>query len=70
MLFCHEGCTAAVDTGSSFITGPASAVSVLMKDIGATLLEERDVSKSSFPSKSIPLAKEVSITRSQASNLA
>ncbi|KAJ7333013.1 hypothetical protein JRQ81_015193 [Phrynocephalus forsythii] len=42
MLFCHEGCTAAVDTGSSFITGPASAVSVLMKDIGATLLEERD----------------------------
>ncbi|XP_003220414.1 renin [Anolis carolinensis] len=42
MLFCHEGCTAAVDTGSSFITGPASAVSILMKSIGATLLEERD----------------------------
>ncbi|KAH0618859.1 hypothetical protein JD844_018368 [Phrynosoma platyrhinos] len=42
MLFCHEGCVAAVDTGSSFITGPASAVSILMKAIGATLLEETD----------------------------
>uniref|UniRef100_A0A8D0DH58 Renin n=1 Tax=Salvator merianae TaxID=96440 RepID=A0A8D0DH58_SALMN len=42
LLFCHEGCTAAVDTGSSFITGPASSVSVLMKAIGATLIEEQD----------------------------
>ncbi|XP_061486362.1 renin [Rhineura floridana] len=42
LLFCHEGCTAAVDTGSSFITGPASSVSVLMKAIGATLIEETD----------------------------
>ncbi|XP_042319525.1 renin [Sceloporus undulatus] len=42
MLFCHEGCVAAVDTGSSFITGPASAVSILMKTIGATLLEDTD----------------------------
>ncbi|XP_068600957.1 renin [Brachionichthys hirsutus] len=35
MLFCTEGCTAVIDTGSSYITGPASSVSVLMKAIGA-----------------------------------
>uniref|UniRef100_A0A670JEB1 Renin n=1 Tax=Podarcis muralis TaxID=64176 RepID=A0A670JEB1_PODMU len=37
LLFCHEGCTASVDTGTSYITGPASSVSILMKAIGATL---------------------------------
>nr|AYG86849.1 cathepsin D [Salvelinus malma] len=40
MLFCKEGCTAVIDTGSSYITGPASSVSVLMKTIGATELAE------------------------------
>ncbi|XP_028849416.1 renin [Denticeps clupeoides] len=35
-LFCREGCTAVIDTGSSYITGPASSVSILMKAIGAT----------------------------------
>lgn len=45
MLFCQDGCTAAVDTGTSFITGPTSSVSVLMKAIGATLISEKDVSK-------------------------
>ncbi|XP_076023075.1 renin [Genypterus blacodes] len=39
MLFCAEGCTAVIDTGSSYITGPASSVSVLMKTIGAQLDE-------------------------------
>uniref|UniRef100_A0AAR2LYK5 renin n=1 Tax=Pygocentrus nattereri TaxID=42514 RepID=A0AAR2LYK5_PYGNA len=40
MLFCTEGCTAVIDTGSSFITGPASSVSTLMKSIGAVELAE------------------------------
>lgn len=35
MMFCAEGCTAVIDTGSSYITGPASSVSVLMRTIGA-----------------------------------
>nr|XP_046254070.1 renin [Scatophagus argus] len=35
MMFCAEGCTAVIDTGSSYITGPASSVSMLMKTIGA-----------------------------------
>ncbi|KAM3871573.1 renin [Diretmus argenteus] len=35
MMFCEEGCTAVIDTGSSYITGPASSVSLLMKTIGA-----------------------------------
>ncbi|XP_047196312.1 renin [Hippoglossus stenolepis] len=39
MMFCAEGCTAVIDTGSSYITGPASSVSVLMKTIGAQLDE-------------------------------
>ncbi|XP_026868025.2 renin [Electrophorus electricus] len=39
-LFCTEGCTAMIDTGSSFITGPASSVSVLMRTIGAVELAE------------------------------
>lgn len=38
-VFCAEGCTAVIDTGSSYITGPASSVSVLMKTIGAQLDE-------------------------------
>ncbi|XP_029911752.1 renin [Myripristis murdjan] len=39
MMFCEEGCTAVIDTGSSYITGPASSVSALMKTIGAQLDE-------------------------------
>ncbi|NP_001072054.1 renin precursor [Takifugu rubripes] len=39
MMFCTEGCTAVIDTGSSYITGPASSVSLLMKTIGAQLDE-------------------------------
>ncbi|XP_078110120.1 renin [Sander vitreus] len=39
MMFCAEGCTAVIDTGSSYITGPASSVSVLMQTIGAQLDE-------------------------------
>ncbi|KAJ0036666.1 hypothetical protein NQD34_005343 [Periophthalmus magnuspinnatus] len=35
MMFCAEGCTAVIDTGSSYITGPASSVTLLMKTIGA-----------------------------------
>ncbi|NWV78623.1 RENI protein, partial [Dasyornis broadbenti] len=35
ILFCREGCSVAVDTGASYITGPAGPVSVLMKAIGA-----------------------------------
>ncbi|XP_019746585.1 renin isoform X3 [Hippocampus comes] len=38
-IFCAEGCTAVIDTGSSYITGPASSVSALMKIIGAQLDE-------------------------------
>ncbi|XP_053310336.1 renin [Spea bombifrons] len=40
ILFCKEGCSAAIDTGASYITGPAASVSVLMKAIGATELAE------------------------------
>ncbi|KAM6924672.1 renin [Xenentodon cancila] len=39
IMLCAEGCTAVIDTGSSYITGPASSVSVLMKTIGAELDE-------------------------------
>ncbi|XP_054653765.1 renin [Dunckerocampus dactyliophorus] len=39
IIFCAEGCTAVIDTGSSYITGPASSVSLLMKIIGAQLDE-------------------------------
>ncbi|XP_033982499.1 renin [Trematomus bernacchii] len=39
MMFCAEGCTAVIDSGSSYITGPASSVSALMKNIGAQLDE-------------------------------
>nr|XP_021394513.1 renin [Lonchura striata domestica] len=39
-LFCREGCSVAVDTGASYITGPAGPVSVLMKAIGASEVAE------------------------------
>ncbi|XP_069489207.1 renin [Ambystoma mexicanum] len=40
LLFCSEGCSVAIDTGASYITGPASSVSVLMRAVGATELAE------------------------------
>ncbi|KFP73052.1 Renin, partial [Acanthisitta chloris] len=40
ILFCKEGCSVAVDTGASYITGPAGPVSVLMKAIGAAEMAE------------------------------
>ncbi|NWH40084.1 RENI protein, partial [Chloropsis hardwickii] len=40
ILFCRDGCSVAVDTGASYITGPAGPVSVLMKAIGATEVAE------------------------------
>lgn len=43
-LFCTEGCNAMIDTGSSYITGPASSVSTLMKTISAVELAEGGVS--------------------------
>ncbi|KAK0155088.1 Renin [Merluccius polli] len=39
IMFCVQGCTAVIDTGSSYITGPASSVSALMRTIGAQLDE-------------------------------
>ena len=47
IMFCMEGCTAVIDTGSSYITGPASSVSELMTTIGAQLDESGVSSKSS-----------------------
>uniref|UniRef100_A0A8D2P2P2 Peptidase A1 domain-containing protein n=1 Tax=Zosterops lateralis melanops TaxID=1220523 RepID=A0A8D2P2P2_ZOSLA len=44
LLFCRDGCSVAVDTGASYITGPAGPVSVLMKAIGATEVAEGEVS--------------------------
>ncbi|NWI14567.1 RENI protein, partial [Crypturellus soui] len=43
-LFCKEGCSVAIDTGASYITGPAGPVSVLMKAIGAAEMAEGEVS--------------------------
>ncbi|XP_052554319.1 renin isoform X3 [Tympanuchus pallidicinctus] len=40
ILFCKEGCSVAIDTGASYITGPAGPVSVLMKAIGAAEMTE------------------------------
>ncbi|NXX98626.1 RENI protein, partial [Centropus bengalensis] len=40
ILFCKEGCSVAVDTGASYITGPAGPISVLMKAIGAAEMAE------------------------------
>uniref|UniRef100_A0A8C4RS03 Renin n=1 Tax=Erpetoichthys calabaricus TaxID=27687 RepID=A0A8C4RS03_ERPCA len=37
-LFCKDGCTAVIDTGSSYIIGPAASVTQLMKAVGATEL--------------------------------
>lgn len=54
MLFCKEGCTAVIDTGSSYITGPASSVSVLMKTIGATELAEGGYTVNCDLVKSLP----------------
>ena len=45
ILFCKEGCSVAVDTGASYITGPAGPISVLMKAIGAAEMAEGEVSK-------------------------
>ncbi|XP_062315133.1 renin [Osmerus eperlanus] len=54
MLFCREGCTTVIDTGSSYITGPASSVSVLMKTIGATELAEGGFTVNCDLVKSLP----------------
>ncbi|KAM9429594.1 renin-like [Salvelinus alpinus] len=54
MLFCMEGCMAVIDTGSSYITGPASSVSVLMKTIGATELAEGGYTVNCDRVKSLP----------------
>ncbi|KAG5281798.1 hypothetical protein AALO_G00048940 [Alosa alosa] len=54
MLFCKEGCTAVIDTGSSYITGPASSISVLMKTIGATELAEGGYTVNCDLVKSLP----------------
>lgn len=43
MMFCTEGCNTMIDTGSSYITGPASSISTLMKTIGAVELAEGGV---------------------------
>uniref|UniRef100_A0A8C5M1V1 renin n=1 Tax=Leptobrachium leishanense TaxID=445787 RepID=A0A8C5M1V1_9ANUR len=40
VMFCRDGCVAAIDTGASYITGPAGSISILMKAIGATELAE------------------------------
>lgn len=54
MLFCKEGCTAVIDTGSSYITGPASSISVLMRTIGATELAEGGYTVNCDLVKSLP----------------
>ncbi|XP_010864075.2 renin [Esox lucius] len=54
MLFCMAGCTAVIDTGSSYITGPASSVSMLMKTIGATELAEGGFTVNCDQVKSLP----------------
>uniref|UniRef100_A0A8C9KXB8 renin n=1 Tax=Serinus canaria TaxID=9135 RepID=A0A8C9KXB8_SERCA len=62
ILFCREGCSVAVDTGASYITGPAGPVSVLMKAIGATEVAEGEVSDSqplSLPNISFHLGGKV-----------
>ncbi|XP_069798147.1 renin [Narcine bancroftii] len=40
LILCNEGCVAAVDTGSSYITGPAAAISTIINVIGAVSLVE------------------------------
>uniref|UniRef100_A0A452HXE1 renin n=1 Tax=Gopherus agassizii TaxID=38772 RepID=A0A452HXE1_9SAUR len=39
-LFCKEGCSVAIDTGASYITGPAGSIAVLMRAIQAAELAE------------------------------
>lgn len=57
ILFCKEGCSVAIDTGASYITGPAGPISVLMKAIGAAEMAEGEVSKPpSSHSMSLPPA--------------
>lgn len=51
MMFCAEGCTAVIDTGSSYITGPASSVSLLMKTIGAQLDESGVKACNTYPTR-------------------
>uniref|UniRef100_A0A8C6JFB9 renin n=1 Tax=Melopsittacus undulatus TaxID=13146 RepID=A0A8C6JFB9_MELUD len=55
MLFCKDGCSAAVDTGASYITGPAGPISVLMKAIGAAEMAEGGVSIPLTPHSISPL---------------
>ncbi|XP_074749702.1 renin isoform X3 [Strix uralensis] len=45
ILFCKEGCSVAIDTGASYITGPAGPISVLMKAIGAAEMAEGEQSQ-------------------------
>eukprot|EP00062_Callorhinchus_milii_P014169 gi/632963038/ref/XP_007897659.1/ PREDICTED: renin [Callorhinchus milii] len=40
ILFCSQGCAAIVDTGSSYISGPAAEISSIVTSIGATSLAE------------------------------
>ncbi|MBN3303385.1 RENI protein, partial [Amia calva] len=54
MLFCKDGCTTVIDTGASYITGPASSVSILMKAIGATQLAEGEYTVTCNLVKSLP----------------
>ncbi|NWW71856.1 RENI protein, partial [Climacteris rufus] len=49
MLFCRDGCSVAVDTGASYITGPAGPVSVLMRAVGAAEVAEGEVSDPQVP---------------------
>ncbi|KAG9339723.1 hypothetical protein JZ751_023370, partial [Albula glossodonta] len=53
-LFCTDGCTAMIDTGSSYITGPASSVSILMRAIGAKELAEGGYTVNCDQVKSLP----------------
>ncbi|MBN3273701.1 RENI protein, partial [Polyodon spathula] len=54
LLFCKGGCTAVIDTGSSYITGPASSVSILMETIGASELAEGEYTVDCGRVKSLP----------------
>lgn len=44
----------AIDTGASYITGPAGPVSVLMKAIGAAEMTEGEVSKAQLHPHVLP----------------
>lgn len=45
----------AIDTGASYITGPAGPVSVLMKAIGAAGMTEGEVSKTRLHPHALPI---------------